>query len=292
MPSTFYLLSLFLIFVRILAVLMTAPIFSSRSVPSLAKIGFAGLLALTLAPMPADRSPLGNGSSFLITGQPLWAASQPLRAASQPLWAASQVGSSLSTWPGGLLAFLLIIAQEVIVGVLVGFVSNLVFVAVGMAASMMGLQIGFRAANLFDPFTTASSSALEQFYTLLAVALFLTINGHHWLIRALARTFDVAPLGTFALSSVTIERLVALTGETFVAATRIALPVMGALLLADLGLGLVARAVPQIQVFFLGMPLKMGLGILALALTLVLTLPLVKELLGDAVGNSIAIIAR
>ncbi len=244
--------SLFLIFVRILAVLMTAPIFSSQAVPTAAKIGFAGLLSLIILPVET-------------------------------------ASASTSIWPTRLLPFLLIAAQEVLIGTLIGFVSNLVFATVGMAASIMGLQIGFRAANLFDPFTTASTTALEQFYTLLSIALFLTINGHHWLIAALARTFDVVPLGTFVLNSITIERLMVLTGEMFVAATRISLPVLGALLLTDLGLGLIARAVPQIQVFFLGLPLKMGLGILVLAFTLVVTLPVIKELLAGMAENVLAI---
>jgi flagellar biosynthetic protein FliR len=252
MPSTVYLLSLFLTFVRVLAVLMTAPIFSSQNVPAIAKIGFAGMLSLVLLPVETP-------------------------------------SASLATWPTELLPFVLVVAQEVMIGVLIGFVSNLIFVAVGMAASIMGLQIGFRAANLVDPFTATPTSALEQFYTLLAAALFLTINGHHWLITALARTFEVAPLGTFVLKSITVGRLIAFSGETFVAATRIALPVAGTLLLADLGLGLVARAVPHIQVFFLDLPLKMGLGFLALALTLALTLPFVRDLFAGMPANISAI---
>jgi flagellar biosynthetic protein FliR len=234
---------------------MTAPVFNSRNVPTIAKIGLAGLLSIFILPSEA----------------------------------ANVVSSP---WPTRLLPFILVIAQEILIGILIGFLSNLIFVAVGIAASIMGLQIGFRAANMFDPFTTAPTSALEQFYTLMLVALFLTINGHHWLIIALARTFELAPLGTFVLDSVTIERLVALVGETFVVATRIALPVVGALLLTDLGLGLIARAVPQIQVFFLGLPLKMGLGILILALTLTLMLPMAKEFFSDLMFATLAIVKQ
>ncbi len=253
-PSTVQLLSLFLIFVRVLAILMTAPIFSQRSIPAPAKIGLAALLSLLL--LPVALPPAGGISSPL---------------------------------PQDLPRFLLVVAQEILIGVLIGFVSNLVFVALDMAAKMMGLQIGFQAGNLFDPLSNAPSTALEQFYTLLALLLFLAINGHHWLIAALARTFEIAPLGTFVMTRLTIERLMVLTNETFIAATRIALPVMGTLLLADLGLGLVARAVPQVQVFFLGLPLKMGLGLIVLALTMIITLPLVKDLLANMVTNVLAI---
>ena len=79
------------------------------------------------------------------------------------------------------------------------------------------------------------------------------------------------------------------TGEIFISATRIALPVMGTLLLTDLGLGLIARAVPQIQVFFLGLPVKIGLGLVTLAFTLVLTVPLIKQLFSEISSNILAI---
>lgn len=254
MLSTLELLNLFLIFVRILAVFMSTPIFNSRSIPTLAKIALAGLLSIIF--LPLLEIPTGTG---------------------------------LTTLPANLLSFVLIIAQEILIGVLIGFVTGLVFTTVSIAASMMSLQIGFRTANLFDPFINTPTSALEQFYTLLAIALFLNINGHHWFIQALARTFQVLPIGSFVLDQITIERLVMFTGEIFISATRIALPVMGTLLLTDLGLGLIARAVPQIQVFFLGLPVKIGLGLVTLAFTLVLTVPLMKQLFSEISFNILAI---
>jgi len=230
---------------------MTAPIFSHRGIPSLAKIGFAGLLSLLLLPaIPADQYP------------------------------------AFTNLPDDAPPFILMIAQELLIGVLIGFVSNLVnlvFVAVDMAARMMSLQIGFQAANLFDPLSNAPTSALEQFYTLLALTLFLTIDGHHGLMIALARTFEIAPLGNFILTGLTVQRLLLFTNETFITAMRLALPIVGVLLLTDLGLGLIARAVPQVQVFFLGLPLKMGLGLLILAFTLSVTLSLFKGSSADAV---------
>lgn len=254
MLSTLQLFNLFLIFVRILAVFMSTPIFNSRSIPTLAKIGLAGLLSIIFLPLLEIPS-----------------------------------GAGLTVLPTNTLSLVLMIAQEVLVGVLIGFVTGLVFTTVSIAASMMSLQVGFRSANLFDPFINTPTSALEQFYTLLAIALFLNINGHHWFIQALARTFQVLPLGSFVLDQITIERLVMFTGEIFISATRIALPVMGTLLLTDLGLGLIARAVPQIQVFFLGLPVKIGLGLVTLAFTLVLTVPLIKQLFSEISSNILAI---
>lgn len=250
MLSTQDLPRLLLIFIRVLSILMTAPIFSHRSIPTVAKIGLAGLLAALLLPIQTSDK--------------------------------DEISTSLTP-------FLLVIAQEILVGVLIGFASNLIFMAVDIAAKMMGLQIGFQAANLFDPMSNIPTSALEQFYILLAMTLFLTINGHHWLLTALTHTFVTIPLGTFVLTSLTLERLIALTNDTFITGVRIALPVVGTLLMADIGLGLIARAVPQVQVFFVGLPVKLGLGFLVLAFTLSLTLPLIKDLLSQVVSNILAI---
>jgi flagellar biosynthetic protein FliR len=250
--STQEILNLFLVFTRVLAILMTAPVFSNRTMPPVAKIGFAGLLALLILPISVPSDPL-------------------------PL-------------PTELLPFLLVAAQEALIGVVIGFASNLVFQAIGIAAEMMSLQTGFQAARLFDPFTNAPSSALEQFYSLLVVALFLTINGHHLLLKALVQTFSLAPLGAFALTETTAGQLVNLTGGIFVNAIRIALPVIGTLLLTDFGLGLVARAVPQVQVFFLGLPLKLGLGLMTLAFTLSITLPVIRDLLENIPVDVISLV--
>jgi flagellar biosynthesis protein FliR len=250
MISTHSVLTFFLIFVRMSAVMMTAPIFSNRSIPAITKIGFAGLLSL----IPA-----------------------------------SLYSRDFAPMPTDLFPFLLIVAQEVLVGVVIGFVSNLVFIAVSMAASLMGIQIGFGAASLFTPFLNIPTSALQQFYMLLVVALFLTIDGHHWLITALVRTFEVVPPGTFVLDKVTMQQLSSWTSEMFVTAAQISLPMLATLLLADFGLGLIARAVPQIQVFFIGLPIKIGLGYLVLAFTMSLMLPVIKELLLDMVANILVI---
>ncbi len=205
----------------------------------MAKIGFAALLSLIILPLP---------------------------------------DAHLIDIPPDLLSFILIVAQEILIGVVIGFVGNLTFTAVGVAANMMGIQTGFRAASLLDPFTNVSSSALNQFYSVVAIALFLSIDAHHLLLRTLVYTFELVPLGTFVLTEVSVERLILIFNQTFVVGVTLALPVVGTLLLTDLGLGLVARAVPQIQVFFVGLPLKVGLGFITLAITMSITLPVISEL--------------
>ena len=172
-------------------------------------------------------------------------------------------------------------------GVLIGFVSNLFFVTVSLASTMMARQVGLQSAQLFNPLFDVQSTALEQVYTLLAIALFLAINGHHYLILALARTFELVPVGTFEFTGATTQRLVLLTNEVFWVAARISLPIVGSLLLTDLGLGLLAKAVPQIQVFFVALPLKLALGFVLMALTLTIILPVLKETMAQTVTRDI-----
>jgi flagellar biosynthetic protein FliR len=245
-------LNLLMMFVRILAVFMTAPLFSDRVVPNIAKIGLAALLAFLILPLP---------------------------------------DTTLVAVPTTISPFALMIAREILLGAIVGFVANLVFVGVEIAATMKGIQSGFRAASLFNPFTNVSSSALDQFYTLITIALSLAINGHHLLITAIVRTFKLVPVGTFIFDSVTTERLVTMANQVFVVGVTLALPVVGTLLLTDIGLGLIARAVPQIQVFFVGLPLKVGLGFLTLALTMPITLPVIRDLVRDTAVNILHVIS-
>jgi len=227
--NTLYLQNLFLVFIRVLSFLMVAPAFSSRSVPAQAKIGFAALLAFALLPGPEAR---------------------------------------LSALPQEVTPFLIVMGQEIVIGVLIGLVANLAFMALQMAGQIVGLQLGFGTAHLFDPLSASQASLVDQFYLILATLLFFTLNGHHALLLALQRTLDLVPPGQLIMSALIAERLIAVTANLFVAAVRIALPVMGSLMLADGVLALVARVIPQMSIFFVALPLKVGLGLLTIGLAL------------------------
>lgn len=178
-------------------------------------------------------------------------------------------------------AFLVDIGRELIVGLLVGFAGQLVFAAFQVMGDMMGIGAGLQAAQLLNPTLGTTGTALEGFYALLAVLLFLTIDGHHQVILALQRTFEVIPLRTFDLSTLGPERFIALSAQMLAAALQMALPVIGAVLVADVALALIARVVPQMNVFFVGAPLKLGLALAALALGLPLILPLMRTVMAQ-----------
>lgn len=250
-PSSLYLEYGFLLVVRILAILMTGPLFSQRNIPVQAKIVLAFSLTVLLFPAWKGR---------------------------------------LTPLPRSLFPFLLLVMREVLVGALLGFTAMLSFVGLQMVGQIIGSQMGFSLAGMMNPLSGTQSTPLDQFYTVLAVLIYLGLNGHHDLILAIATTLELLPLGSFAGQTLMLERLVMLTGTIFAAAVQIALPVMGTLILTDATLALISRAVPQLNAFIFGLPLKVGLGLAGLALTLPITAPLVTRLLAAAAQNMTALV--
>ena len=150
---------------------------------------------------------------------------------------------------------------ELLFGVALGFVASAVFEALRLAGEVLDLQIGLSAGQLFDPASGTQSGILSTGYSLLALLFFVTLNGHHWLVRGIAGSFAIVPLGAAQIGAEIPALAYGLGTSVLVMGLRIAGPVMAALLLADLAFGLVARAVPQINVFLVGIPAKIALGL-------------------------------
>jgi flagellar biosynthetic protein FliR len=149
----------------------------------------------------------------------------------------------------------------------------------------VGLQIGFSLANVVNPLTSDHASLIDQFYTLLSILVFLAINGHHALLLAARQTFDLVPLGSQNVGIPAGTLILGWGSQLFVVALRISLPLMAALLLADLSLAIIARSVPQLNVFVVGMPAKLVVGFAMLAITVPMTAMLMARLF-EEVGNS------
>src|SRR5690554_3397434 len=156
---------------------------------------------------------------------------------------------------------LVIIAQEVFVGLSMGFVVALMFFALQVAGHLMDMPIGFGMVNVLDPHFGGQIPILGQFYNALATLIFFTINGHHGLLRALAASYNVIPLGGAAWHGGLVAVIVQAVGGMFALGVRIAAPVIAAAFLTDVALGIVSRAVPQINVFITGYPIKIAVGI-------------------------------
>ncbi len=228
----------FLALTRILAIIIQVPVLGGAAIPNQVKVGAGFAFALVI-----------------VSWQPL----QP-QTESLPLF-----------------AFALAIGQELIVGTLAGFAATLVFGLLQIAGEMMGLASGFAAGRVINPALQMSGSSINNFFFIIAALYFILIDGHHEVLIGLQRTFVMIPVnGT--LPEMSANRLLTLSGGLIMTGVQMSLPVMGALLLTDLTLGLLARVAPQIQVFFLGIPIKVGVGLLALLLTLSYIMPILNKM--------------
>lgn len=172
-------------------------------------------------------------------------------------------------------AGLLIIAQEISIGVAIAFAMRIVFAAVSMAGEQMGFQMGIGFAIFYDPQNTAQSPVVAQFMTLLATLVFMSINGHLMMIATLAQSFTAIPIGPAGLAPGAWINLARWGSTIFSAGLLLSLPVTIALLITNIGLGVLTRAAPQLNLFAIGFPITIigGFAILLVSLSY-LTAPL------------------
>jgi flagellar biosynthetic protein FliR len=213
---------------RILALLATAPVFNNAALPVRVRL-IAGL-AITLALAPALPPP--------------------------PAVAAS-------SWPG-----LLILAQQLLIGVLLGFTLRLTFAAVDIAGELIGLQMGLGFASFFDPTSGGRTPVIAEFLGLLTLLLFLAMNGHLLALSALAESFTLLPVSATPIHTTAFSALIAWSATLFSTGVLLALPLITALLIANIALGVLARIAQQLNLFAVGFPVTLTLGFLVLMLSL------------------------
>jgi len=159
------------------------------------------------------------------------------------------------------LPFVYALFREALVGLIMGFLAAMMFAAIQMAGAYVDLAVGFGFASVIDPMIREHNAVLGQLQNLAATLLFLAINGHHLMIRGLAQSFAVLPLGEMSLSPQCAGGILGVFAAIFVAALKIAAPVVGAVFLTDVGLGILARTVPQLNVFVVGFPAKLSVAL-------------------------------
>lgn len=216
-------------FLRIGAALMTVPVFSSRQISTRIRVLLALLLSLVMAP--------------LLPAMPVI-----------PLWSG---------------AWWLTLFQQLAIGVLIGFLLQLVFEAVTLAAELMSAAAGLGFAQLADPLRGAVVPVLAQLLTLFTTLTFLAMGGHLLLFEYLARSFTWMPVGSNSLGLQELGGVLQASTRLFVGGLSLALPVLMGLLLINFGLGVVSRAAPSLNLFAVGFPLTL----LAVLLLLQLALP-------------------
>jgi flagellar biosynthetic protein FliR len=215
-------------FLRALALLGSLPVFSQRAVPMRVKIGLALFIAVAAQPS--------------LPAMPVVALDSP--------------------------AAIMLVVQQMLVGVTLGFAVRLVFAAVELGGELIGLQMGLNFAGFFDPATASQGTASGRFFGTLVAFLFILGNGHLAIIGALARSFEVFPVGDepFAFLRATQPQLWG--REVFTLGLWIALPLVGMLLFVNLVLGVISRVAPQISVFSVGFPITVTVGLIGMLLTL------------------------
>lgn len=220
----------FLVFTRTAGILAGTPVLSGRTVPTVVKIWVTLTVALCLAPIVSLERPVPTHWTDLVQA----------------------------------------IVQEALIGISIGFVVLLFFLVMQMAGTFIDLPIGFRMAEILSPQVDARSAPLGQLYYLVAVLILLATDGYQWIFRAIAESFELLPLltppsGVWASMADGLGRLIY---QLFKISLQIAFPVMAAIFVADVLSGIIARAVPQINIFILGFPIKIVLGLLMVFFTL------------------------
>lgn len=218
----------FMILLRVGALFSFAPVFSSPSLPAVVKSSMILAFSFCLA--------MGVG-----------------------------ISAPVPQTVGVLLA---VSAREIMLGMLLGFTSNLIFVAVQLSGQLIGMDMGLGIVSVMDPQFEAQVSIISQFQVMAALIIFLSVGGHLKLIEVFASNLAAIPPGRLMVSGSVVESLISLTGEVFKVGLRLTAPIMAALFAANVVLGIFARSVPQMNMLILGFPLKILTGFTLLGLSL------------------------
>ena len=168
----------------------------------------------------------------------------------------------------GSLNGLWILAQQMLIGIAMGFSARIVLSSLEMAGELIGLQMGLGFATFYDPLNSAQTPVIAEFLSLISMLLFLSLNGHLIYIATLAQSFQAIPVAPITLGTGSWLNLVELGGKIFATGLLIALPIVIALLITNIALAVLTRAAPQLNIFALGFPLTLTIGFVGLALCL------------------------
>lgn len=187
--------------------------------------------------------------------------------------------NAIPSWP-------VAVFTEFLIGVGMGIASNIVFEAVLLCGQVLGVQMGYSLVNILDPQTQVDTTVMALFYQSIVMLLFLQMNVHLWLLRAVGNSFRYLPPGTAHLNSLFTTSIIKIVGEVFDIGIQIAAPVLAATLAADIILGLLGKASPQMPLMLLGPAVKSLLGIVVLIATLHYWPDLFRRLFTNAIANT------
>ncbi|MBI2560491.1 MAG: flagellar biosynthetic protein FliR [Planctomycetes bacterium] len=229
-----------LVFFRTAGILVFAPIYKDESIPIQLKVGLSMLVAFVMYPT---------------------------------------IDTSAVTLPTTFWSFVIVIIKEAVLGIIIGYVANLIFSAFLMGGDLVGRQMGLDMGSVVDPQLETESTSIAVVYYIIAALVFLSLNGHHWFIKAISISYNSLPIGQINYSAVTVSKVTSLFRTFFTAGATIAAPCLVILMLALMALGLTARVAPQVNVFLLAFPVKILLGFGVIAVSLPFLIQTIKTLL-------------
>jgi flagellar biosynthetic protein FliR len=235
-----------LVLIRTMAIVMSLPAFGSKTVPTIVKAGLCMAISMLIFP-----TIVFNGFSL----------------------------------PHETLSLMLIILREIGIGLLIGYLAHLVFAGIHVGGQMIGYQMGFGVVNVLDPQSNSQLSIIAVFQNLMAMLLFLALNVHHILIQSIADSFQLIPLAAGQYPLAIMGQLVEAAGELFLVAIKIGAPMMAVLLFTNVSMGVIAKTVPQMNVFIVAFPLQIGVGLIMLGLSLPMTMKLFQGIFHSLEGQ-------
>lgn len=215
------------VFIRTVGMFLFSPIFGKKNVPTSMKAGFAFFISIITANLVKLNVSLGNN----------------------------------------IIQYLIISMQEFIVGLIMGYISYAIFSACFLAGQLIDMQIGLGMISVLDPQSNLQIPITGNFYYLIAALVFLIINGHHVLISALVESYYIVPIGKAVITSALLKQLIYVFTEMFVIAIKLSIPIVGTMFIVDLTLGIISKTMPQLNIFVVGVPLKIVLGLIIIVLT-------------------------
>ena len=237
---------------RVAGIFAATPIFGGKAVPMKVKAAFTFVMTLVLYPV---------------------------------------IRLKLTELPADSVSLTLLIIRETLIGITLGLVSQAIFAAVEFCGQLVGIQMGFSIVSLFDPSQGTQTPILSVFQALLATLLFMALGVHHIFIRAIVESYQAIPLGGWHMSNELLKFVTVIVSDIFLLGVKLAAPVMVALLVTSVVLGIMARIFPQMNVFILSMPLNIGLGFLILGMTLLSFLHTIENAFGT-VSRQINVLFR
>ena len=231
-----------LVLLRVSALLIVAPIFGHHNYLAQAKVGLAFMVSLVIFPLVSAHHP---------------------------------------AVPNALFPYIFMMVREATLGLVLGYAVLLLFIGIQFAGQLAGLQMGLDIVDVIDPTSSTQISVFGQYFNILAILILLTIDGHHLVLQGLMRSFEVIPLGGVQMKEAVMLKLIALTSEVFVIAIKIAAPIIMALFLVSVAMGVLARTVPQMNILVVGFPVQLATGLAVL----IASMPLFYLLLTKLINN-------